>query len=501
MLVVEDESDGPLANLGRVSGWFAHGSKFSRFGASDKPGAVQAVASGGAGGLLWEPPYKFEYDNPAALPELSSTLIDHWGFYNAESNGKLLPSVYYYSYALGGRMIGEGAQLEPSSSLSQKRGSLTSITFPTGGKLVVAYEANDFSSDGNGVESGFQVPQSAFVRSAPDDPTYSPTVSQPVQVVKEVNEPLGEPILQVKVTLKPTCWNGVGNGSCDRYVTITGPQGQVALYAAQGNLETVTYALQVPPGAYTVTAHSAASPSTFEAQAEVTWTNYYLNPPPNTPPQSRMAGGLRVASTTLYPQDGSPSIVRRYEYVLESDGVTSSGVLNNYPRYVNEYGTDHLLPTQFVPHERIALSVSSTPSIPLGTTQGGIVGYSRVEEHVNDELHKVHYFITPLDYPDVYSNLPLSPWSAKPETSLDWKRGAERKTDYMINGSLTRSEKHEYDMVHTNSAYEEYMPALSYKYVIVPALDDHIPIKGTSFGWYKILGGFFSVLSSTTTTR
>ena len=43
VLVVEDESDGPLANLRGVSGSFAHGSKFSKFGVSGKPGAVHFI--------------------------------------------------------------------------------------------------------------------------------------------------------------------------------------------------------------------------------------------------------------------------------------------------------------------------------------------------------------------------------------------------------------------------------------------------------------------------
>ena len=44
VLVVEDEADGALPDLGRVAGGLAHGSKLSRMGASGKPGSIQSVS-------------------------------------------------------------------------------------------------------------------------------------------------------------------------------------------------------------------------------------------------------------------------------------------------------------------------------------------------------------------------------------------------------------------------------------------------------------------------
>jgi len=107
--------------------------------------------------------YKFSYsgvtDPTTTLPDSSSTQIDYWGYYIANSNTSLIPkvwinpsnnayprySVYYptnggssytYSTTNGNSRIG--------SSAGNDIGCLTQITNALGGTTTIAYESNDF---------------------------------------------------------------------------------------------------------------------------------------------------------------------------------------------------------------------------------------------------------------------------------------------------------------------------------------------------------------------
>lgn len=80
--------------------------------------------------LLEPEEYQFAY-NSRKLPDYHSTMTDNWGFYNGK-NHRDLPKNYFYE----GRMSNEDCtQAE----------TLTSISYPTGGKVDFTYELNDYS--------------------------------------------------------------------------------------------------------------------------------------------------------------------------------------------------------------------------------------------------------------------------------------------------------------------------------------------------------------------
>jgi len=82
-------------------------------------------------------PYQFAY-NATQLPAPTSSSIDHWGYYNSNSNsGSLIPS---HIAGCGGTFYeGGGANRNPNES-RMKAGILTRITYPTGGYTDFTFE-------------------------------------------------------------------------------------------------------------------------------------------------------------------------------------------------------------------------------------------------------------------------------------------------------------------------------------------------------------------------
>lgn len=91
--------------------------------------------------------YILEYDNPLSLPNRESYSVDYLGYYNgAENNTDLLPNTDYFNNTYKvfnnsgiGTSIKGTADRRPKFSFA-KKGTLTSIIYPTKGKTVFEYE-------------------------------------------------------------------------------------------------------------------------------------------------------------------------------------------------------------------------------------------------------------------------------------------------------------------------------------------------------------------------
>lgn len=80
--------------------------------------------------------YLFCYDNYEKLPlSCLSAIGDHWGYYN----GKLFPDMQHTENGI--------IQMRTPDSTKMKYGSLSKITYPTGGSSVIEYEPNDYSTE------------------------------------------------------------------------------------------------------------------------------------------------------------------------------------------------------------------------------------------------------------------------------------------------------------------------------------------------------------------
>ena len=79
--------------------------------------------------------YKFDYNSYDKLPtSCLSAIGDHWGYYN----GKLFPDMQHTESGI--------TQNREPDSTKMKYGSLSKITYPTGGSSIIEYEPNDYSS-------------------------------------------------------------------------------------------------------------------------------------------------------------------------------------------------------------------------------------------------------------------------------------------------------------------------------------------------------------------
>ncbi|MCC8035648.1 MAG: hypothetical protein LIO77_06940 [Rikenellaceae bacterium] len=90
--------------------------------------------------------YIFDYETGRlnSLPEIKTTSIDHWGYWNGASNGtKLVPS--YTSVVNTQDVTYTGNQREPHSGYNNA-GLLKRVTFPTGGFTEFTYEPHSYSS-------------------------------------------------------------------------------------------------------------------------------------------------------------------------------------------------------------------------------------------------------------------------------------------------------------------------------------------------------------------
>ncbi len=111
------------------------------------------------------PPYSFIYnditDNAGSAKH--SFNIDHWGYFNGTANSTLIPtmSVEYNpidenQFTLPQIVSYSGANREPNLEYMQTF-SLQQVTYPTGGKTVLSYQANDYDfTNSNSTSTDFQ---------------------------------------------------------------------------------------------------------------------------------------------------------------------------------------------------------------------------------------------------------------------------------------------------------------------------------------------------------
>jgi hypothetical protein len=94
------------------------------------------------------PSYIFDYEGTnTSLPHRFSREIDHWGFYNAQSANETIGALNIPPLPAGFPGLGSPSSPQPNSNrnsneTAMKLGVLKKITYPTGGKTELIYEAN-----------------------------------------------------------------------------------------------------------------------------------------------------------------------------------------------------------------------------------------------------------------------------------------------------------------------------------------------------------------------
>ena len=312
------------------------------------------------------PPYRFEYSN-TTLPATSAFGQDHWGYYNAAANSSLIPAT------TSGGIVYPGADRSPNAT-AMRAGSLTKITYPTGGYNEFIYEPNDYPGTTQGPNGFASVSSSG--QQGPVQQSFTIGGTQTVLVT-------------VDRSLTPSPCSE-SEQQCP-YVAIVG----------QGQWQTTGIStISLAPGTYTLEASDDGYPGN-SAYIQVAW-------PGQTIQANKAAGGLRIAEVRTADAMGTVSI-RKYRYTLQSDTAKSSGVINGEPRY--DYTFSEPTCSYY--------SRSSASKIPLG--DGPVVGYTEVTvwDGTTGEFGKTrHVFRAGADGGS-------TGWPFFKTTSYAWERGQD----------------------------------------------------------------------------
>lgn len=251
------------------------------------------------------PPYTFTYSGPQ-LPARTSYAVDHWGYYNAKTNnGSYVPpgrsaSGIFYS----------GADRRPDSA-AMLAGTLTRITYPTGGYSDFTYEPNDYSWIYTGV--GSMTDSSAVIQSPQATATGGSSTQTRSFNVAGLDTVWAT--ISVNISAVPSC-----TSNCPG----------VELLDAAGNLMTwarwtsnTSQTLYLGPGTYQIRATSAGYPPTVTGI--VGWRELQSVP-------RKRGGGIRIAEVRASDAMGGITI-RKYKYRLASDSSQSSGMIEAEPKY------------------------------------------------------------------------------------------------------------------------------------------------------------------------
>lgn len=381
------------------------------------------------------PPYVFNYNESEALPPRITYSQDHWGYFNSNTKPTLIPqyiktpnsTYFYYSY---------GANRETDST-KVKLGTISQVTYPTGGYTKYEFEANSVSMTGDlpaekiefeNIINMFSRPRDNFdtISTFTLDRSYTAYIEFSTTCVGLIEAP-------------------------QAFANVSGP-GQF-LYGggcgAGANSNSGSSYFILEPGVYTV----QVSSEWFTAQAKSAASmkiSLLKNVKPNEE-NPYYVGGVRVKSIADYSANGAVVNVRKFDYTtLENDTLFSSGVLVNEPTYIGtlkNYVPDNSMAyVYYYPCDYYVFASSSR--IPLGNTQGSHLGYRKVTVTygTNGQNGKsVFEYTSPIDF----SDSPNGPYPYVPENfSQDYKRGLLiRERHFSASNEILKEQNNEYEFL------------------------------------------------------
>jgi hypothetical protein len=361
------------------------------------------------------PPYSFVYDSAlnAGLTGKDSFYVDHWGYCNGggqgNTNGFLIPTVntmygppsQYCSQCVPGSFTFNGANRE-SSFEDLENFVLIQVNYPTGGKTVLTYAANDYDY-GKSVAGPTDFPQMTLVQidtiiqvsthgtsSGPLDFTFVWPPSPPGSGITNLNINLAFIYLQNNDftinQLNKVYFNFTGE-NINLHQDIVGTPCQSGTPACSISLPvsiqidtSYTWSIYIDPSVSLDTTFSEVH-VTFQyevTQQDLQWmggggsSNIFT------------ASGLRVQSITNYKDAVTPASEKTYTYGYTSGGHQYSyGRLMSIPSYIRYVSTFNQQQGTYCS----GMYLFSSSNTPLTSViQGNIVGYDQVTETEVDPL-------------------------------------------------------------------------------------------------------------------
>lgn len=355
--------------------------------------------------------FVFLYIQPEILPELNSSSIDHWGYYNGKSNAGIVQKHIILNHiSINETCYEYGNANRAADTALVYTGMLKEVVFPTGGILKYNYESNSFCQIKDVVNTSIKENNRYDVNltSRYGDTTYSFIIDEQQLVTFNYSiiceEMAGGEEPQIDIIF-------VEDNSTILSFNCGGPNGY-----QQFNHGDVCRLLG--PGNYmvSVTGNSGEALISFSHKTHTLLEH----------PVEQYGGGCRVKNYTL--TDNNDSLyAKRFKYKSINSNWPSSGILHNNPKYIffQDY---HKRVGQTCIFECSFFTISSGSIYDLQLSKGNYVNYNGIEEITtssNTGGSKVYQFYNPVDEDD-YSLTPYHfPYS--PAINTDWKRGMPEK--------------------------------------------------------------------------
>ena len=379
------------------------------------------------------------FDYFTGLPSRYSKQKDYWGYYNGQTANETkpygdIPATTFLNVAYSGGI------LEPDETgTSTKAGTLSRITYPTGGYSLFDYEPNTYSAYYEGTTLK----------------ELDPNENNELAIVARWNYSSVEPNNYFEFELYKdmiVTFNVVKDHTLLE-AKITNQNGTNSFFVCSNiNSEEV----QMSQGIYRLTMVNKSVEPTIDNPFTAECNIRYLIP--GSLPQSKVektSGGIRVKSITNYSAFNEVSTITNYKYNLEDKQNWSSGVMMNSepiyeyvsynPRF--EQGYDCLYDAVF---NRTNINQSN-----LTLTKGSPVGYREVREVLSDNSYSIskfsitndNYFGGGVTLGTISSNCVYSvrPFLSEPVDDRDCLRGQLlSETQYFDNGKPLKTVSYNY---------------------------------------------------------
>lgn len=375
-------------------------------------------------------PYAFQYHeksgNTTFLPNRLSASTDHWGFYNGATNphaGLNIPVTKLSPYAVGMETVYpiKGTGNRETSEAEMKLGTISKISYPTGGSTMFEFEANTFYG---AKESATYTKVAELKRPTGGDVCINDV--NPVQTVNfaamtapEIQNLYYSWINQAPPLMPVTCQQGAPNivvilyvnGSNQPIFTVASSVSNVpgSMKSAEGKLADL-FKNKIP----------ANLPFALKIQGINITSNFTINKLTiNTSTQNHIVGGLRIKKiTSSNGTAAGPDIIKSYVYEKAVMPGQSSGLLYHKPVYGHVFqsclgGCTFKDTTKVIcPDPKSYYQMHfffETSVVPLSSLEGYHIGYSAVREYFDGSTNGYYNLYQ-------YYNEPESPFLGLPVT-------------------------------------------------------------------------------------
>jgi YD repeat-containing protein len=322
-------------------------------------------------GRLRLPAYQFSYDTTVALPPVSSTGQDHWGYYNGQNSNGLTSSGTIgntQSALLPHPLLGALSPKREADGMYTQAGGLVRVTYPTGGTTSFTYESNRWPLTdelGNFLPpppDTLAIHLEAFSTNSahPDGNRLTPQVFQSLGTIHGDSAHFTlTATTKVKFAIEaipvdPTYYT---DKRWDFLLLKQVAAGDTVLLNRKAPNQVVRLEQVLPPGHYVVWALCQSQNDAGGSADEEQFVTVRVKIPRLTmidsiaPGIAEMLGnGLRVKETvTMAP--GSPALVKSYGYTLNSPQGSYSSGKNLLPGQAQGVVTYHATPFSSIPEK------------------------------------------------------------------------------------------------------------------------------------------------------